>query len=590
MQQAAPVAADDLLTQALASLAAGDLHGAGVAYQQARSAAPKSAELPHRMGLALAEAGRAQEALVQHFVAERLAPGEARYRRTLAAALAGANLAKGSPAIVESLCRLLAAPDIGPHDVAPAAWTLVDARPAVRHLWLALEHPDFARVEACMLEPAVQQELAQPLLQLLLARAQVLTPEHETALAALRAFALRVLPQPRLAWLIAEGPEPLAALALQADLAGHAWPETAPEEAALSTLSPRIAHRGATAQEMLLHACYRGWPEALAWPAGLPESPILAEAHRRLSEEPAERRGLAAALPALTPRAEDSERPTGPTTPWLATTLPQPRPLAEALRGLFPDLTLAPPPEPLSLLIAGCGTGEQAIAAASRFTGAEALATDTSRAALAYAQQRAQAMGVRQIAFAAADPLALGSLERRFGLIACELHRVADPAATWRALRGLLAPRGLMHIGLQSRLGRRALMPVQQRAGTGPGRPADAAALRRLRHWLIAHRDQPEAALVLSLREAWQLDELRTLLFPIGRRRTSLPEIAGLLDELDLRFLGFEFRDPRTPALFRSEHPQVGAERDLALWQAFEEARPATFTAGYRFWCRAQDR
>ena len=597
MQPATPAAAETHLSEALARLAAGDLRAAGAAYQQARALAPQSAEVPHRMGLALARAGRPQEAMVQHFIAERLAPVERRYRRALTEALAGANLAQGSPAVIESLCRLLTAPDVSPHDVAPAAWTLLDARPAVRHLWLNVDRGDQPTVEACMLEPAVQQQLNDPLFLLLLARAQALTLEREAALTAMRRFALRALVErPRLAWILSERPEPLAALALQAGLSAHAWLETPAEEAMLSNLARRVAQGGASPVELLVHACYRPWPEQQPWPA-LAESPIVAEARRRLVEEPAERRRLAGAMPALTPigdgasAAVKQQYEANPYPRWLATNLPEPRPLAEVLRGLFPALSLETPAGPISVLVAGCGTGEQALRTASRFAGAEVLAVDLSRASLAYAQQRAAALGLNQIDFAEADITALDRHEGRFEVIDCMgvLHHLADPAAGWRVLRGLLAPGGYMRIGLYSRLGREPLRAVRRLFGSRHGKPIDAPFLRRARHRLIENRSRPEVAFAFSFFDSWDLDGLRDLLFHVEEHDFTLGEIALLLRQLELEFLGFEIVDRRTLELFREQHPEPGAEHDLSLWRAFEEARPGSFAAMYRFWCRARD-
>jgi len=596
LHPATPDAAETHLADALAQPAAGDPRAAAGAYQQARAAAPQSAEIPHRMGVALTRAGRAQDALVQHFLAERLAPAERRYRRALADALGGANLAKGSPPVAESLCRLLAAPDVSPLDVAPAAWTLLDARPAVRHLWLSVERGDFPTVEACMLEPAVQQQLGDALFLTLLARAQVLTLDREVALTAMRRFALRALMErPRLAWLLSDKPEPLAALAMQAGLSAHAWMESPAEDAMLAALSRRVLQRTATAQELLAYACYRPWPEQQPWPATLPQSPVLEEARRRLVDEPAERRRLAADLPALTPIGEGTsdavkqQYEANPYPRWLATNLPAPRPLAEVMRGLFPRLALDLPEGPLNVLVAGCGTGEQALRTATRFAETEVLAVDLSRASLAYAQQRARQLGLESaITFAEADILSLGELEDRFEIVDSMgvLHHLADPAAGWRVLRGLLAPRGLMRIGLYSRLGREPLRAVRRLVGARRGQPIDAAFLRRARHRLLENRAQPEAAFALSFYDSWDLDGLRDLLFHVQEHDFTLDEIASLLRQLDLEFLGFEIVDRATIDAFRELNPMPGAEHDLALWQAFEESRPGTFAAMYRFWCR----
>jgi SAM-dependent methyltransferase len=366
----------------------------------------------------------------------------------------------------------------------------------------------------------------------------------------------------------------------------------------LMALTRRAAQDSATAQELLLHACFRPWPKQRAWPTELPQSPLLDEARRRLLEEPAERQRLAEAMPALTQIGEGTsaavkrQYEANPYPRWLATNLPEARPLAEVLRGLFPDLSLAVPKGALNVLVAGCGTGEQALRTASRFAGAEVLAVDLSRASLAYAQQRAAALGLGQIAFAEADLLALGALEDRFEVIEClgVLHHLADPAPGWRVLRALLAPGGYMRIGLYSRLGREQLRAARRLFGSRQGKPIDAPFLRRARYRLIENRNRPEVGFALSFFDSWDLDGLRDLLFHVQERDFTLSEIAALLRELDLEFLGFEFVERRTLELFREQHPKPGAEQDLSLWEAFEEARPGTFAAMYRFWCRPLQR
>jgi hypothetical protein len=169
------------------------------------------------------------------------------------------------------------------------------------------------------------------------------------------------------------------------------------------------------------------------------------------------------------------------------------------------------------------------------------------------------------------------------------LHHLTDPAAGWRVLRGLLAPRGFMRIALYSRLARDPLRRLRKQIAFGWRRKhIDTAFLRGARYRLLEKRSEPEGAFALSFIDAWDLDGLRDLLFHVEEHDFTLGEIAARLDELDLEFLGMEIVDRRALDLFREQHPEPGAEHDLSLWQAFEEARPGTFASMYRFWCRAR--
>src|SRR5439155_18663754 len=86
---------------------------------------------------------------------------------------------------------------------------------------------------------------------------------------------------------------------------------------------------------------------------------------------------------------------------------------------------------PRDILVAGCGTGSKAIRTALFHPNAKVLAIDMSLASLAYARRKAREANVRNIEFAQADIMNLGSLGRRFDRIEVieVLHHLADPLA-----------------------------------------------------------------------------------------------------------------------------------------------------------------
>jgi ubiquinone/menaquinone biosynthesis C-methylase UbiE len=93
-------------------------------------------------------------------------------------------------------------------------------------------------------------------------------------------------------------------------------------------------------------------------------------------------------------------------------------------------------PENPEILVAGCGTGQNALNTALRFSNARVLAVDLSLSSLSYAMRKTKELKLSNIEYAQADIMELGSFERRFDLIECSgvLHHLGDPLAGWRML------------------------------------------------------------------------------------------------------------------------------------------------------------
>jgi 2-polyprenyl-3-methyl-5-hydroxy-6-metoxy-1,4-benzoquinol methylase len=119
----------------------------------------------------------------------------------------------------------------------------------------------------------------------------------------------------------------------------------------------------------------------------------------------------------------------------------------------------------LDILVAGCGTGLQAIQTAQVYPNARLLAVDISLSSLAYARRKTQELGLRNIEYAQADILELGTIGRTFDRIESVgvLHHLAEPTAGWRVLVPLLRPDGKMLIGLYSELARRVIVEARAR-------------------------------------------------------------------------------------------------------------------------------
>lgn len=316
------------------------------------------------------------------------------------------------------------------------------------------------------------------------------------------------------------------------------------------------------------------------WPAAIEE--VLTQQLR----EPRREFELRAAIGHLTPienagsRLVQSQYEDNPYPRWVtAGAADPPEELTATLRQTFPfaDVAQAGSSGGVDILVAGCGTGRNAIETAQRFKNARTLAIDLSLSSLAHAARKARE-GNLEIDFAQADILELGSLDRRFDLIESigVLHHLADPFAGWRVLLSLLRPNGVMKLGFYSAVARRSLPDL----GGDAAMTADAV---RTARQTLAERDDEQSREALRAPDFYSISSCRDLLFHVQERRLLLNEIADFLRDNGLKFLGFAI-DDAVIAAYRRRFPDDMAAIDLAQWQQFENENPDTFSGMYQFW------
>jgi SAM-dependent methyltransferase len=351
-----------------------------------------------------------------------------------------------------------------------------------------------------------------------------------------------------------EAPLPLpvmAAIAHQCFNTEYVFDETPEERAKVEKLG-----------NSLVYACYRPLKEPI------PDASLT----RRHIDEPAEERRLAAGIPSLT------EVQAGVSAAVRAQYEQNPYPRWVRMQTVFQkeDLKLSPRPR---ILVAGCGTGQNAIGTALRFAGASVLAIDFSSASLGYALRKTREIGLTNVEYRRADILGLGGYGERFDLIECSgvLHHLADPAEGLRILAGLRRPGGLMRVGLYSAHGRRQISRARELIAAHGFQP-DLHGIRACR---AALRDDPQFAHIVRNEDFYSASGCRDLLFHVHERNFTLPQVEAMLAELGLRFLGFEFPDSgETLSRFRGKFK----EETLANWHAYEEAFPDAFGRMYQFW------
>jgi SAM-dependent methyltransferase len=268
---------------------------------------------------------------------------------------------------------------------------------------------------------------------------------------------------------------------------------------------------------------------------------------------------------------------------WLSLHTPSVKSRRNLLAGYFTDKELAFMEAPCTVLIAGAGTGQQAVDAALGYGPNAALtAIDLSLASLGYAKRMAELFQVDNLRFMQCDILNTGLLEGEFDVIESigVLHHMDDPWLGWKTLVEKLRPGGLMKIGLYSSAARRTIASLRKEIEareTGD----DEQTIRDYRQSIINQGADGEGAFLLQSADFFSLSNFRDLMFHVSEQHVTIPEIATFMTTSELTFHGFEI-----PLDIVDGYPGSDAILDLESWHDFEDSHPDTFKGMYVFWCR----
>lgn len=420
---------------------------------------------------------------------------------------------------------------------------------------------------------------------------------EEQAVLALRSdLADRVLEQRALSEFESEM---LISIACLAHMSGYLWERDADREEGLLAMAAEVpdaviallGYRGTSELPDDARDLLAGFDGEDARPAG---RGLL---HQRLVAEPEEQRRLAEAIPCLTAVPDVESDPVramyeaDPFPPWRSVPGGQGR----AAGGRWPTLPVGdgsiPFPRDAEVLVAGCGTGKEAVTLSRDLPGSRLLAVDLSLASLSYAQWMLERMQLENVSFAQADITRLGSLGQTFDLVSSSgvLHHLEDPLEGWRVLTQCTRPGGFQFICLYSQLARRDIAAVR-RLIEQQGLCDDIEDIRILREGLRELPEDHPATAVLGNSDFHSRGGIRDLLFHPVEHRFTVDRIADHLESLGLEFLGFQAGGPRQHlqllSRYRALVPEDPFGTSLEGWRRFEEAEPDTFKGMYRMWLK----
>tara|TARA_B100000029_G_scaffold462151_1_gene494420 strand:- start:492 stop:2369 length:1878 start_codon:yes stop_codon:yes gene_type:complete len=236
------------------------------------------------------------------------------------------------------------------------------------------------------------------------------------------------------------------------------------------------------------------------------------------------------------------------------------------------------------ILVAGCGTGEHSIGAATRYLNSEVLAIDLSLKSLSYAIRKTKEFGINNIKYMQADVLELKNLEKDFDIIESSgvIHHMKDPIYGLKVLTDCLKKNGLMRIAVYSDIARKSISEakkiiLEKKIST------TKKSMLKFRQEII-DKKYPNLLKIKNHNDFYSTSELRDLLFHVQEHRFTLTEIKQILKKLNLEFLGFEIDDKNIRNRFKEKYSKPEAAYSLDAWNEFETLNPDIFSNMYQFW------
>ncbi len=237
------------------------------------------------------------------------------------------------------------------------------------------------------------------------------------------------------------------------------------------------------------------------------------------------------------------------------------------------------------ILIAGCGTGQQAAMVATNFPQSQITAIDLSESSLSYAQRKSKELGLKNTRFMHGDILEVGALDQTFNYIACGgvLHHMKSPKDGLQVLQSVLKPDGVMRLALYSEIARRDIIAVQNWIQQ-KGYTTSADSMRSFRKDFMEGSYEEIFPQGMPFLDMYSLSDCRDLLFHAQEHRFTCLTLKEMLEELDLELLIFAHGMPGVKNTYLQSFPNDPNATNLENWHQFETQHPNIFIGMYKFY------
>tara|TARA_B100000287_G_scaffold177655_1_gene167714 strand:+ start:2470 stop:4701 length:2232 start_codon:yes stop_codon:yes gene_type:complete len=238
-----------------------------------------------------------------------------------------------------------------------------------------------------------------------------------------------------------------------------------------------------------------------------------------------------------------------------------------------------------NVLIAGCGTGYQAIVSAKTDKNITIYALDISKTSLSYGIRSARDLGIKNIKWFHGDILNLNSFEKDFNVIECTgvLHHMDNPANAFNMLSNKLVPNGFFKLALYAKKYRDLLIPEKSIINEQK-LEANLQDVREARDVILkkSFNDGTDYS-CYRLNDFYSTSEFIDLLMHKQELSFTIEGLKELFLD-NYNFLGFVMSNEIIKNEYRNIYPQDIKRLNLNNWDEFEKNNPETFRAMYQMW------
>jgi 2-polyprenyl-3-methyl-5-hydroxy-6-metoxy-1,4-benzoquinol methylase len=235
------------------------------------------------------------------------------------------------------------------------------------------------------------------------------------------------------------------------------------------------------------------------------------------------------------------------------------------------------------VLIAGCGTGHQAIVSAITDPSVLVHALDLSKSSLSYGKRKADEYGIKNIVWSHGDIMNLNSSEHKYDLIeSCGvLHHMEDPKKAFSILTSKLNSKGYFKLALYAKKYRETLAFEKSLIKKLNLRP-NLEGVRRAREVLFKE-GQNKMFSSSSIRDFYSTSECIDLLMHTQELSYDIDELETFFQS-KYSFLGFVFGNSLKQKLYDQNFPEDYKRLNLKNWKKLENDNPNLFSSMYQLW------
>ena len=236
------------------------------------------------------------------------------------------------------------------------------------------------------------------------------------------------------------------------------------------------------------------------------------------------------------------------------------------------------------ILIAGTGTGQQAISTAGTIKNANVDAFDLSKSSLAYAIRKTNEFKINNINFFQADLFNIDFMVNKFDLVQCSgvLHHTSDPLAGLNSLKSKCSKNGVIQIGLYSKFARASLNKIRD--------DIKALSIGKSHNEILEYRKKiisdenykNEVSVISKWGDFYTTSMFRDLCFHEHEIQFDCLDLKKLIDEAGLRFVCMMLK-PKMREVFESQTGILVEDALLEDWHKFEIKNKLFFAEMYNF-------